>query len=53
LQYTEKKIGMKKKLVLWGVGKDQEKLLLAIELIEESSVVKIHSFPEAIAAGLL
>lgn len=40
---------MKKKLVLWGTGSEDQELLLAIELIESSSLVKIHSFPKAIA----
>ena len=35
---------MKKKLVLWGIDEKDEKVLIAIELLEKEDSVKVYSF---------
>mgnify|MGYP001545766967 CR=1 FL=1 len=40
---------MKKKIVLWGADKDDNKLLIALELIAEENKVNLYSFPEEVA----
>lgn len=37
---------MKQKLVLWGSNEKEERLFLAIELVEKENMVKIHAIPE-------
>ncbi len=39
---------MKNKIVLWGKNEQEEKILLAIELIDKENMVKIHQFPAAV-----
>ena len=40
---------MKKKIVLWGSDENENKLLLALELLPKENLVKLYSFPESLA----
>jgi DNA repair exonuclease SbcCD ATPase subunit len=40
---------MKKKLVLWGANESDEKVLIAVELLESDDAVKVYSFNQDIA----
>ncbi len=39
---------MKTRIVIWGTNEKEEKILVALELIEQEDLVKIYSFPENI-----
>ena len=43
---------MKTKIVLWGANEKDDKLLLAIELLEKENQIGIHTFSENIATEL-
>ncbi len=40
---------MRRKIVLWGSDEKDEKLLVALELLEKENVVNIYTFPENVA----
>ncbi len=39
---------MKSKLVLWGKNPNEERVLLALDLLEESNKIDVHVIPEAV-----
>ena len=43
---------MKTKLVLWGADKDDNKILVALELMEEENKVKTYTFEESVATEI-
>lgn len=40
---------MRRKIVLWGANEKDEKLLVALELLEKDNLVMIYTFPEEVA----